>query len=86
MMAELEELTKTHDGENRTIKLGNSTLKMGYNEEDYEYSRQEFPNCFHDLIQPRGWERKEKFVKPKEMAKKYKFKLDTFQQKAVECI
>lgn len=66
--------------------MGNSTLKLGYNEEDYEYSRKEYPNCFHDLIKPRGWEPKEKFVKPKVMAKEYKFKLDTFQEKAVECI
>jgi|TARA_B110001450_G_C17318461_1_gene358386 hypothetical protein len=51
---------------------------MGYNEEDYEYSRKEYPNCFHDLIKPKGWEPKEKFVKPKVMAKEYKFKLDTF--------
>lgn len=79
MIADLEELTKTKEVEN-------STLKMGYNEEDYEYSRKEYPNCFHDFICPRGWERKEKFVKPKVQAKEYKFKLDTFQQKAVECI
>ena len=35
-------------------------------EEDYVYSRKEYPNCFHDTIVPKGWERKEKFVKPKE--------------------
>ena len=51
---------------------------MGYNQEDYEYSRKEYPNCFHDFIKPKGWVPKEKFVKPKEMAKEYKFKLDTF--------
>jgi len=87
MIAELEELTKIQDGESRiNVKMGNSTLKMGYNEEDYEYSRKEYPNCFHDLIKPKGWVPKEKFVKPKVMAKEYKFKLDTFQEKAVECI
>lgn len=32
MIADLEELTKSKDVEN-------STLRMGYNEEDYEYSR-----------------------------------------------
>lgn len=79
MIAELEELTKTKEVEN-------STLKMGYNEEDYVYSRKEYPNCFHDTITPKGWERKEKFVKPKVQAKEYKFKLDIFQAKAVECI
>jgi hypothetical protein len=71
MIAELEALTKTKEVEN-------STLKMGYNEEDYVYSRKEYPNCFHDTIVPRGWERKEKFVKPKVQAKEYKFKLDIF--------
>jgi ATP-dependent RNA helicase DOB1 len=79
MILELEALTKTKEVEN-------STLKMGYNEEDYIYSRKEYPNCFHDTIVPRGWAPKEKFVKPKEMAKNYKFELDIFQAKAVECI
>ena len=58
MIAELEELTKTKEVEN-------STLKMGYNEEDYLYSRKEYPNCFHDVITPKGWVPTEKFVKPK---------------------
>lgn len=62
MIAKLEELTKVKEVEN-------STLKMGYNEEDYEIRRAEYPNCIHDYIAPRGYVRKEKFVKPKELDK-----------------
>lgn len=59
---------------------------MGYNEEDYVVTRTEKPNCIHEFIAPRGYVRTDKFVKPKQMAKEYQFKLDTFQEKAVECI
>jgi superfamily II RNA helicase len=79
MLEELEELTKVREVEN-------STLKMGYNEEDYIITRKEYPNCVHEYIVPKGYERKEKFVRPKEFDKVYKFKLDKFQDKAVECI
>ena len=79
MMAELEKLTKIKDVEN-------STLKMGYSEDDYFIRRTEFDNCTHDFIAPKDYQRKEKFVKPKEQAKEYKFKLDKFQEKAVESI
>ena len=71
MIAELEELTKVKDVEN-------STLKMGYNVDDYEIRRAEYPNCIHEYITPKGYQRKEKFVKPKELDKQYKFKLDKF--------
>jgi superfamily II RNA helicase len=79
MMADLEKLTKIKEVEN-------STLKMGYNEEDYFIRRTEYPNCIHDFIAPKNYQRPEKFVKPKEMAKQYKFTLDKFQEKAVESI
>lgn len=59
MMAELEKLTKIKDVEN-------STLKMGYSEDDYVIRRTEYPNCTHDFIAPKDYQRKEKFVKPKE--------------------
>jgi len=64
----------------------NSTLKIGYNEEDYEIKTQSWDNCIWEYIAPKGYERKEKFVRPKEMDKVYKFKLDKFQDKAIECI
>ena len=79
MMADLEKLTKIKEVEN-------STLKMGYNEEDYFIRRTEYQNCIHDFIAPKDYKRPEKFVKPKEEAKQYKFKLDKFQEKAVESI
>ena len=65
--------------------MQNSTLKMGYNEEDFVVTRTEKPNCIHEFIAPKGYERPD-FKRPQKMAKDYKFKLDTFQDKAVECI
>ena len=58
---------------------------MGYNESDYMCIRTERPNCIHEFIAPAGFEPK-KFKKPAKMAKEYPFKLDTFQEKAVESI
>ena len=37
------------------------------------------------MISPKGYVRPN-FVRPKILAKEYPFKLDTFQEKAVECI
>ena len=71
MLAELEELTKVKEVEN-------STLKLGYNEEDYTITRVEYPNCVHEYISPKDHVRAEKFVRPKELDKQYKFTLDKF--------
>ena len=79
MLEELDELTKVRDVEN-------STLKIGYNEEDYEVTTKQYPNCIHEYIQPTGFLRDEKWVRPKEFDKEYKFVLDKFQDQAVECI
>jgi len=46
MLAELEELTKVKEVEN-------STLKLGYNEEDYVITRKEYPNCFMNTLHQR---------------------------------
>ena len=79
IMKDVEELIKVKDVEN-------STLKIGYNESDYEIKTQTWDNCIWEYICPTGYQPKEKFVKPKQMEKQYKFKLDKFQEKAVECI
>ena len=79
MIKEVEEMIKVK-------QIENSALKMGYNEADYHYERKEYPNCTLEYITPAGWKPTEKFVKPKEWPKQYKFKLDKFQEKAVECI
>ena len=56
-----------------------------YDESDFIITRTEKPNCIHEYICPKGFE-PTKFKKPAQMAKSYPFKLDLFQQKAVECI
>ena len=78
-MKDVEELIRVKDVEN-------STLKIGYNESDYEIKTQQWDNCLLEYICPTGYQPKEKFVKPKKMEKEYKFVLDKFQEKAVECI
>lgn len=79
MIEDLEKLTQVK-------RVENSTLKMGYNEEDFIIQRTERPNCIHEYIAPKGYERDPSFKRPQKAAKEYKFKLDTFQDKAVECI
>jgi len=71
MIENLEDLTKVK-------KIENSTLKLGYNEDDYIITRKEGKNCTCDFIVPKGYERKEKFIRPKKYVKEYKFKLDEF--------
>lgn len=58
---------------------------VGYNEEDYEVERKEWPNCIHEHVKPKGYT-SPPFKRPTEPAKKYKFTLDKFQQQAVDCI
>ena len=54
----------------------NSTLKIGYNEDDYEVRTQQWDNCLQEYIAPKGFPKKEKWDKT--MDKTYKFKLDKF--------
>lgn len=79
IIKQVEELIRVKDVEN-------STLKLGYNESDYQITSQQYPNCLWEHISPTGWQPNEKWVKPKKMEKTYKFTLDKFQEKAVECI
>ena len=45
----------------------------------------EWPNCIHEYVQPKGYERPP-YKRPAKRAKEYKFTLDKFQERAVECI
>jgi hypothetical protein len=56
-VAELDKLIQVKE-------VNNSSLKMGYNEEDYVCNSTQYPNCLHEHISPAGWQRKEKFIKP----------------------
>ena len=66
-------------------KLGNLRA-LGYNIEDYDIERQEYENCLHEYVAPKNYERQANFKRPKVKAKQYKFTLDKFQDRAVECI
>ncbi len=68
----------------KVIELENVN-QIGYNEEDYVVERNEWANCIHEYVAPKGFNRIE-YKRPVQPAKVYKFKLDKFQEKAVECI
>ena len=62
--------------------------KLGYNPDDFVHKTFEFDKdgCTHQYIAPKGYERPPGFTRPKVKPKTYKFTLDKFQDKAVECI
>ena len=64
------------------VKLGEVP---GYSEDAFQIERNEYDNCTHEFVAPKDYFRPE-FVRPKTPYKKYKFTLDKFQSKAVECI
>ena len=60
--------------------------RLGYNIEDYNIDQFEFENCTHEYVAPKDYERPANFKRPKVKAKQYKFVLDKFQDRAIECI
>jgi ATP-dependent RNA helicase DOB1 len=60
--------------------------RLGYNVDDYEVKTWEYENCVHEYVAPRGYQRSADFKRPKVKPKQYKFTLDKFQDRAVECI
>jgi ATP-dependent RNA helicase DOB1 len=46
----------------------------------------EYDNCTHEYVAPKGYQRPSDFKRPKVKPKEYKFVLDKFQDRAVECI
>lgn len=60
-------------------------VKTNYKLEDFEleYLKEEI-GCIHEVLRPKGWVTPQKAPKP--AAREYKFTLDPFQKKAVECI
>ena len=72
------------EGEMMEALLGDSK-PSGYDEADFIVETKEYPNCTHEFVSPAGFVRPE-FKAPAKRAKEYKFKLDTFQEKAVQCI
>lgn len=60
--------------------------RLGYNADDFEVKTYEYDNCTHEYVAPRGYQRPADFKRPKAKPKQYKFTLDKFQDRAVECI
>lgn len=60
-------------------------VKTDYKLEGFEIERiKEDVGCHHEIIRPKDWEAHKR--PPKPPAREYKFTLDPFQKKAVECI
>ena len=59
--------------------------RRGYDEKDYVVEVKEYANCTHEYVAPKDFIRPA-YKKPQQRAKQYKFTLDKFQDKAVECI
>ena len=72
------------EGEMMEMVIGDGK-SGGYDEADFVVETKEYPNCTHEFVSPAGFIRPE-FKAPAKRAKEYKFKLDTFQEKAVNCI
>ncbi len=81
---EEEEEKLRQEGEMMEMVIGDGK-SGGYDEADFVVETKEYPNCTHEFVSPAGFVRPE-FKAPAKRAKEYKFKLDTFQEKAVNCI
>lgn len=69
----------------KVIEMEKDVSQIGYNEDDYVVERNEWANCIHEYVAPKNYVRPE-YQRPQQRAKEYPFKLDKFQEKAVECI
>jgi superfamily II RNA helicase len=69
----------------KTLQEDAQQVKTNYKLEDFEveYLKEEI-GCIHEVLRPKGWITPQKAPKP--AAREYKFTLDPFQKKAVECI
>lgn len=67
-------------------EAGTDLHRLGYNADDFEVKTYEYDNCTHEYVAPRGYQRPADFKRPKVKPKQYKFTLDKFQDRAVECI
>lgn len=56
-----------------------------YRESDFVVEREEYPNCIYEYVAPNGFKRTD-YKRPHKPYKQYKFKLDKFQDKAIECL
>ena len=85
MESEEEKLAKEGEKMEKMIEIEKQMDQIGYNEDDYEVVKHEYPNCIHEYVAPKVFQRPE-YKRPTVRAKEYPFKLDKFQEKAVECI
>lgn len=74
------------EGEAILSKIHNEGGRSGYDVNDFECKTYEYPNCTHEFVAPKGYERPKDWKRPKVKPKQYKFTLDKFQDQAVECI
>ena len=62
------------------------TQRLGYDSADFVCKTYEYENCTHEFVAPKDYQRPTDWKRPKVKPKQYKFTLDKFQDRAVECI
>ena len=70
----------------KKIDAPTDVYRLGYNADDFEVKTFEYENCTHEYVAPKGYQRPADFRRPKNKPKTYKFVLDKFQDRAIECI
>lgn len=60
--------------------------RIGYDSADFVTQLWEYDNCTHEYVAPKDYTRPKDWKRPKVKPKQYKFTLDKFQDRAVECI
>ena len=56
----------------------NESGRVGYDSADFVCKRNEYDNCTHEFVAPKGYERPADWRRPKVKPKQYKFTLDKF--------
>lgn len=72
-----EDDNMTREAEMIAESIKNNVVMETYSEDQFDLKRDEYPNCIHEYVAPRGFVRKE-YKKPVKAQKEYKFKLDKF--------
>jgi len=83
---EQEDLRLAKEGEAMLKQIKSESGRIGYDSADYVTQLWEYDNCTHEYVAPKDYERPKDWRRPKVKPKQYKFTLDKFQDRAVECI
>lgn len=81
-----EDARLAKEGEAMLQQIQSETGRIGYDSADFVTQLWEYDNCTHEYVGPKDYTRPADWKRPKVKPKQYKFTLDKFQDRAVECI